>query len=269
MKQFSIIISLLLQCSLAIYCQNDDSVKTEFLKHAPPRVKEYYHVFDSLAHPTWNHDVSKTWSDTELKRYASLIVEADDYDAMARKKDNHNRMKTADKNGYTFITTDHNILDEIKKRYPKMYYQIIRAPLWLTIVVDDIETQPYALKDIPQVVVTQKRIQAKVLNMWRGSILNVDDPVVCYYYPFWNPPNIVKGKSYVVALYPNEDEPGIIEFALGGANGMNEFIYPIENNIITDDNNLFGLGNHVEKTTFTNKLTTLINEIKSWKDGGR
>jgi|WetSurMetagenome_2_1015567.scaffolds.fasta_scaffold313736_1 hypothetical protein len=270
MKTVSFVIFISLIFTLNSYGQNDDSLKTEFLKHAPPRVKEYYHVFDSLAHPTWHKWVQETWTDAEVKRYASLIFTADDYDPIARKKFDRTRHKTAKDANHKYIINDFQVEDEIEKRISKKYAHLIHEPYWLTIVIENIEKVPYPVSDVPHLKLTDNKIYGKVIKIWKGKTFKVGDIVTCFYCKEWGYHDLKRGHTYIIALYPIlENMTGEYSLALGGPNHVQRSVFPIENNYVRDEDNIFDLGIKVNYQDFVDNLTAKMNEIKSWKDGGR
>jgi len=271
MKKCFYVVFLSWLFTFILYSQDNDSSQTEFLKHAPPRVQDYYRVFDSLAHPTWKKWVYETWADDELKKYASLIYDADDYDPIAKNKYDLNRGKVTNDAKIGYVTKSRHVLDEIEKRFSKKYARLIEMSYWLTIVVEDIETLPYLIiKDVPSTKWTEKRIHGKATEVLKGEKIKVGDSVTCYYMKEWGYRGLAKGNSYVVALYTIVyATSGNTIFALGGPDCVQESVFPIEGDYVTDSDNVFGLGKKVNLSTFTNTLTSTINEIKSWKDGGR
>ena len=70
---------------ISMHGQQQQFSLDSIINNSPANVKEYYRVFDSLARPTWKEYPYELWSNAELKKYASLIYEANEYDAVAKK----------------------------------------------------------------------------------------------------------------------------------------------------------------------------------------
>jgi hypothetical protein len=247
--------------------QEQDSFKIEFLQKAPPLVKEYYRVFDSLAHPTWNKSLPEDWSDAELKKYASMIYDANEYDPIAKRKIDDKRYKDAMDAKTNYFVHDVDVFQETKKRLSKIYEWMINRPYFLTIVVEDIKTIEVPRWGRPNEIITRIVINGKVEEVWKGNTYKVGDNITFSYHSSWNYQGFVKGNSYIVVLYPIFDNR-IDNFILrvGGFNKVQQEVFPIDNNTVVDEDNFWGLGNKVDRTTFIDSLTSTINEIKSWRN---
>jgi hypothetical protein len=250
--------------------QQADSFKIEFLKNAPPKVKEYCRVFDSLANPTWQKWVYETWSDDELKKYASLLYETSEYDAIKKRKIDHIRYKPINDAKRGWVVRPISIIQELEKRFPLRYSELIRPAYWLTIVVEKIESEPFAPGPLPPQApkMTQKNVYGRITNVWKSQRYKVGDNVKCYY--LWAP-DLVEGNSYIVAITPLVDYENdeLTIFALGGPESMRRAVFPIQNDIVTDEENVFQAGKKVDLKVFIDSLTSTINEIKSWRNLAR
>ncbi|MBI5475177.1 MAG: hypothetical protein HY964_00385 [Ignavibacteriales bacterium] len=250
--------------------QQADSSQAEFLQKAPTRVKDYYRVFDSLAHPTWNKSRPEEWSDAELKKYASMIYDANEYDPIAKRKLDSIRFQTAFDAKTPYFVREVDVFNEIEKHLPIRYKRLISLPYFITIVVEDIENIKLPSWDRPTEILTSIIVHGRVTEVWKGKKYNVGDNITFYYLADWNYRGFVRGSSYVVSLFPVFDKrTDSFILRLGGYNTVQEAVFPIEQNNIIDVSNLFGLGKIVERKTFIDSLTSTINEIKSWRNFAR
>jgi hypothetical protein len=101
------------------FSQQTDSSQLDFLQKAPPNIREYYRVFDSLANPTWQKWVYESWSDDELKKYGSMIYDANEYDPIAKIKIDGKRNKDAMDAKTNYFVHDVDVFQETKKRLSK------------------------------------------------------------------------------------------------------------------------------------------------------
>ncbi|MBA4311708.1 MAG: hypothetical protein C0417_03665 [Chlorobiaceae bacterium] len=267
MKKIIYISFVSLLCINISLSQQTDSSQIEFLQKAPPLVREYYRVFDSLAHPTWNIPLPEKWSNAELKKYASMIYDANEYDPIAKRKFDDNRYRAAKDAQASYVVRNVDVFQEIEKRLPKKYERLINLSYFMTIVVDDIETIQLPSWDHPTEILTRIIIHGRVTEVWKGKTYNASDNVTCYYDADWNYRGFTKGNSYIIALHPVfSKRTNSFVLRLGGYNTVQEVVFPIQNNDIIDESNLFGLGKTVTRKTFIDSLTSTINEIKSWRN---
>jgi hypothetical protein len=260
---------------LALYGQKKETTQTAekavFLAKAPVRVQEYYHVFDSLAATPQEKPVYQKWTISELKKYASMVYDANEYDPIEMEKDYTDKIEKAHSGNGQFVTTNIHVIFEVEKRISQKHAALILNPYWLTVVVDDILTIPYKPEVYRKNNFVEYRIQLRVVNVWKGKKYNIGDVVTSYYLNVWNYKGLTKGKTYIVALCPITEEnygDGII-YALGGPNDVQKSVFPIENGLVIDEDNFFKLGTKVDVGKFTEALTSTINQIKSWKGGAQ
>ena len=264
------VVFLIALCVQLSYSQNKMTAqaaeKAAFLAKAPPRVQEYYRVFDSLAVTPQDKPAYQKWSVGELKKYASLVYDANDYDPVMKEKINRLKVNTQTKVNEN-RTDDYDVVREVRNRISDKYAEVIINPYWLTIVVDGIASVPY-IDGIMKL--TKINIQAKITKVWKGTNVKAGDVLTCYYLTFWGYRGFVQGGTYVVALFPLlGDNNSDVAYALGGPGEVQKSVYPIENNYIIDEDNLFKLGNKVELRTFTNALSTTIGQIMNWRESAQ
>ena len=139
----------------------------------------------------------------------------------------------------------------MKKRFPLKYAQLITKPYWLTIIVEDIESSPYPIKELPGKYLNEIIIHGKVTEVWKGSSFKIGDNVTGY--SLWGMmTEIKKGSSCIVALslvITQGDTGEVFEYGVGGPSTLQRSIFPIDGNYVIDKDNLFGLGNKVDLRT--------------------
>ncbi len=238
----------------------------EFLRKAPPSVQEYYRAFDSLAHPTWQGRIHEKWSLNELKYYSSLIYDANEYDPLTQYR---NEMavglaaKTAHKGPGTNSTL---VFEQLKKRLPQKYFEMVSNSYWVRVTVEGIQSKNLNAEINPPI--QEKIIDCKIIDVYKGSQINVGDHIFAYYLPMWGT-SLQQGHEYILAFYQMDEEgdrPGGPNIALGGFSIVDEVIYPISNGYVTDKKNIFQLGNKVNLERFTSAIRETISDIKSWKE---
>ncbi len=254
------------QSTIALY----EKASAEFLRKAPASVQEYYRAFDSLAHPTWTGWVHEKWSLKELKRYASLIYDANAYDPIVKYRNDIAVGKTAKEQNLGPVTDSHDVIREVRNRISRKHAELILNAYWLTINVEDVTISNYVDRGTIKPTISKKiTVQGRITKIWKGDNLQVGNIIKPYYYPGWGGRGLKKGNSYIIAIYPLVDIDNIPELALGGPETLQSSVYPIENGFIIDADNIFGLGNKVDINKFFAALQASINEIKSWKEGAR
>jgi hypothetical protein len=243
--------------------------KAAFLAKAPARVQEYYRVFDSLANPTWSGKVHEEWSLRELKKYASLVYDANEYDPVQSQNNYANNLKIAHSLNSNYITDEFDVYLEVRDKISKRHALVMRIPYWLKITVESIAEVPYVADDDPNDIYTKVQVRVKVTKVWKGKMLNVGDVITCYYIAFWNYfRSIEVGKSYIISPYPiiKEGTSERISYALGSPSNVQQSIFPIDNGYVIDEDNIFALSAKVEYEKFEKSLSSTINQIKSWGD---
>jgi hypothetical protein len=241
MRKTCALLLLLLTINVsASYCQLRDVSQSEFLKNAPAGVKEYYRAFDSLAHPTWKGSVYKNWSLNELKKYSSVIYDANEYDPITKHKYDILRAKAA-RDAHTGWVGDASVIQEVQKRVSEKHAALILNPSWLTIVADTTESIPSIISNNPILRWTEKKVRGKITQIWKGSQFSVGDIITMFYMKEWGySRGLQKGNSYIVALYPIlQDTSGEVKYAIGGFSHVQRSIFPIENGCVIDEDNLF------------------------------
>jgi len=266
-KQLFVSFLFFVFCVPVIYGQQDDAEKREFLRKAPPRVQEYYRVFDSLANPTWTGMAHEKWSLGELKKYASLVYEANEYDPVQSGK---NYLKNRSMNRTLKIqhaTYEWYVIEEVRKKISEKHAALINNHYWLTVVVEDIVTAPYKPDIHKDGSIIEFKLKLRVKAVWKGLKYKVGDIATCYYLNFWRYGLVKKGGTYLVSLYTiSEQEHGEAKNALGGPDDVQQSVFPIENGFVLDDDNLFKMGKEVEISRFLESLASTIKQIKSWSE---
>jgi hypothetical protein len=240
--------------------------KAAFLAKAPTRVQEYYRAFDSLANQTSNIKPREKWSISELKKYASLICAANEFDWHSKRKYNIQRNKAAKEANNRNAITDIDVIKAVRERVSEKHASVIENPFWFTITVENIESIPYGdSKD----GIIEKRIHGRIKKVWKGVGYSVNDVFKCYYLNAWGYKGLVKGNSYIVAVYPlvEIEATDYVMNALGGPYCVQQSVFPIENGYVVDADNVFQLGNKVELNKFTGEIESVITQIKSWNGG--
>lgn len=262
---FAFLFLYIFVCS-TVLSQQEDSTYQNIINNAPATVKEYYRLFDELVEPTQLElDVHK-WPLRQIKKYASFIYDANEYDPIVM--DNYDNLRFAKAREFNRnYVGDSHVIHELESRLSKKYAKLISHSYLMSVVVTDIDTLPFYLDEDPQSRFTEINIHAKITQVYKGEKFKIEDTVTCYYLTFWGYNKVVKGKQYIFALYPLREKrnPNIVLYALGGCNGVEESCYPIDNNYIIDENNIFELGHTVKLSDFIYELEFIISEIKQWK----
>jgi hypothetical protein len=272
-KLWLIIVLLLSLCLQLSFSQNkvtaQSAEKAAFLAKAPVRVQQYYRVFDSLAATPQNEPVHKKWSLGELKKYASMVNDANEYDPIQSQNNYANNLMIARSLESKYVTDEADVYLEVRDRISKKHALLMRIPYWLTVAVESIVEVPYVADDDPNDTYTKVQLRVRVSKVWKGKKLNVGDVMTCYYMTFWNYfQSIEVGKSYIISPFPiiKEGTPKKISYALGSPGTVQQSIFPIDNGYVIDEDNIFKLGRKVEREIFESSLGFTINQIKSWNN---
>ncbi|MEM3062806.1 MAG: hypothetical protein QW303_04595 [Nitrososphaerota archaeon] len=267
--------------SFAIYSQEMKVPLPKEVQKAPEHVKLYYHVIDSLKHPTWQEKVEEKWTINDIKRYGFLLYECQDFDPIAKAKyntqsgeerkrilreSNQSGLKKTQENTQWYIS-DRTIIEKVEKEISPVTAWLIKVPIWLTIEIDSVEKTIYQTPKTSPPPVTMYLAHSTIKRVWKGKIYKENNSITPYYMGGWIYPPMKKGETYIVGLSPiiRPWVPDEVLLAIGGPHNLNIFIYKIENGYVIDQNNKFLLGNKVEREKFETMLDGEIKKIKSWK----
>jgi hypothetical protein len=268
MKSHYLLISVLFAGSAILYAQTSQTVRSEIdkkLQNAPAIIRKHYSTLDSLVDLGQRRWVNESWTDSEVKRYASLLYDVYEHDPVLRHQHEYDpeRVKRYEHKGW--LIDDRAIFKEAEKILPRSETRLIKTPFWLGIMVDSLITRPFA----GAAYFTEKRVFGTIVEVWKGPKYKPGQKIEAYYLTAWGRAGFEIGKEFLVGLTPVaiDSEKQIYDLAIGGSLSFSEHVFPVEGTSVVDNNNFFNLGNRVELKSFSNFLSSEIAKIKSWKWG--
>lgn len=237
------------------------------IQTAPAKIQKHYATLDSLIDLGQRRWVNETWTDSEVKRYASLLYDVYEYDPILRKRQQFDPVLVKQYEGKGWLIDDRTIFREIVKRLPHYEAHFINTSYWIIIKIDSVITQP--MENVPgeDFHFTENKVLGTVEKVWKGQQFKPGDKLECYYLKEWGNPGIEVGKEFVFGLSVVIMDAANYKYklAIGGPYVINENAFPIQGGIVFDKTNLFGLGNKVDFKTLDNFFKNEIAKIKSWK----
>lgn len=233
------------------------------IQQAPTKIRRHYATIDSLIDLGQKRWVNETWTDNEVKRYASLLYNVYEHDPVLRYLHEYDPelIKRYENKGW--LIDDRTIFREVDKRFSRHEAYLIKMPYWLAIKVDSVITQP--LEELP--VFTQRRVFGTITKIWKGLQFQAGQKIECYYLTAWGNTKINASQEWILVLDPVMDfeKKKHKTLAIGGLNLLDMSAFQIKENFVNDQRNFFGLGTLVQFKSFDEFLTNEITKIKSWK----
>jgi len=234
---------------------------------APDDVKAYYRVTDSLMHPTWNTRVNESWSERERHHYAYLLFRANEFDPVAKRKYDFERHAALRGTNTQDVISDREILKMIRDHDSKVLLLLIEIPFWYSVVAEGVDTILYSPIDAKKpTYVPGEVLHARVTKVWKGRAFKVGDQIDGYTLSMWGCQRFQKGGTYILGFCVKEKRDALkgAYLAIGGLYDCSEGFYPIRGGMVSDEENIFGLGSQVRLEGFENALMSNLRTIASW-----